>query len=149
MQLVEIRHCSEDLHSCSVFPECSVLFCKIMATLPNIVSWWDNGAAINLLMQPHSKLFSFVAAILARPCCFSTDYTHYRRGSHIRVAFRSFATRIQNLDRWKSSLITWLLFPEALDRLVLHVREFKGQKQPYHLGILVDVNCSEFVLISS
>ena len=30
MQLMEIRHCSEDLHSCSVFSECSVTFRKIM-----------------------------------------------------------------------------------------------------------------------
>ena len=35
-----------------------------------------------------------------------------------------FATGIKNLDRWKSSLIAWLLRSEALDRLIL--REFKG-----------------------
>ena len=35
------------------------------------------------------------------------------------------ATRIKNLDQWKSSLIAWLLHSEALDCLIL--REFKGQ----------------------
>ena len=36
-----------------------------------------------------------------------------------------FATGIKNVERWKSSLITWLLLSEALDRLIL--QEFKGQ----------------------
>ena len=37
----------------------------------------------------------------------------------------AFVTGIKNLDRWKSSLITWSLRSEALDRLILW--EFKGQ----------------------
>jgi len=36
-----------------------------------------------------------------------------------------FATGIKNLDRWKSSLIAWLLCSDALDYLIL--REYKGQ----------------------
>ena len=37
----------------------------------------------------------------------------------------AFATRIKNLDRWKSALIAWLLRSEALDHLILW--EFKEQ----------------------
>ena len=35
MQLMEIRNCGQDLHSCSMFSECSILFRKIMT--PSII----------------------------------------------------------------------------------------------------------------
>ena len=58
-----------------------------------------------------------------------------------------FVTGIKNLDRWKSSLITWSLRSEALDPLIL--QEFKGQKRN-HASLVsekvhwsVDFSCSE------
>ena len=58
-----------------------------------------------------------------------------------------FVTGIKNLDRWKLSLITWSLYSEALDPLIL--QEFKGQKRN-HASLVsekvhwsVDFSCSE------
>jgi len=51
MQLMEIRHCSEDLHSCSMFSECSVPFHKIMTT-----NKWATSRPIQLSTKVWVKL---------------------------------------------------------------------------------------------
>ena len=55
------------------------------------------------------------------------------------MSVEAFATMIKNLDRWKSSLLAWLLRSEALDRLILW--ETKGQNlatPPKYLRKCVD-----------
>ena len=83
-QLVEIRHCSENLHSCSVFSECSVPFRKIMTPRPLETPLWHKWLTCNI----HS-LKPVLVRLLGQSSKENT-YDYVRRGQFAcRTCFRT------------------------------------------------------------
>ena len=106
----------------STFWVVAVISCRLTLTdlLCSNFSWDQEGSKLSVkaarhlltLEGSHSSKHNY-SCDWAWWACAGHTYT-----SRVSQPVEGFAARIKNLDRWKSSLITWLLHSEALDRLI-------------------------------
>jgi len=114
-----------------ILPFCGTAFHAIFTVTPNL------GALTNNSKKCRESLLLLVIKLLDERTISALQHVNTEQSAwqncavanitvrFVHCSWEAFATGIKNLDRWKSSLIAWLLHSEALDCLIL--REFKGQ----------------------